>query len=305
MGRTTTLKDNELKAILAEVETEIGQILKSEEQKLAKADDGAGDDTPPKEESSAPPAEASDAPPADASASAASDSATPGAQPGEEQALPPGQDAPEATAAPEGDDPGSAGPMDPEALKGAYAELDDESLKAHYLAAKAALFDRMNGGAGDAASAGAPPPAAAPAPDASASAPPAMPPGPEMGKKEMSEPKANGENPLHVKKSEAESKAEAKVEELEKMVDGLVKAVDLLTQTPLRKAVTAVAHLPKNEGEGNGSKKDVADLSKAEVDAKLKEKVRDPKLSKSDRDLINSYCYGNLKLEKIAHLLQG
>lgn len=288
------LREDELKQILTEVEAEFGQLLKSESARLAKAADGDG--PPPKEESSAsaPPAEGSESPPADASASAPADADVPGAQPGEEQSMPPGQEAPEASA-PETE--GSQGPVDPEALKQAYNDLDDEALQAHYLAAKAVLLERMSGGvqADQGAGPGAPPAG----PDAG---PPAgAPPGPDMGmgKGEMAASKGNGGDALSAVKKSEDAAKDAKIEELEKMVEGLTKAVDMVLQAPLRKAVTSVAHIAK----GGEEKKDLSSLTKGEVDTKLKAKVRDPKLAKSDRDLINGYALGHVKLDKIAHLL--
>jgi hypothetical protein len=303
-NKLTKLKDSELKAILAEVETEIGALLKAETDKLAKAegdDESAGEESPAAE--SGPPAEGSES----ASASPAMDppaAEEPGAQPGEEQSVPPGQDDPMADAS-AGGDPGM-GAVDPEALKQEFSQYDDETLKAVYMAAKAELFERMAGGAGaappgaDPSAAAAPPP---PSPSASASAPPAGP--PMMGKGEMEDPVANGgldkkKGGLDdIKHDVQKSEKSGEVTELKAQVELLTKAVELALTTPMRKAITSVSQLPAKEPQ-----KDVKSLSKAEVMEQLREVTRDPKLSKRDRDLVNQYCVNGINVEKIAHLLK-
>lgn len=173
---TMTLKDSEIKAILAEVSASLTAAKKSEVAKLSKAVEGEepdGDEpqaSSPEASDSAPAPEASEGaggppagdvpPPAAPDASAAPDAAS---------ATMDGSAPPADASA----DPAAAqGPVDPQQLAQEYSALDDESLKAHYMACKQAVFARMEqsqGGApGADAAAGAPPAG----PEASAGGPP-------------------------------------------------------------------------------------------------------------------------------------
>lgn len=270
------MKKAQLQAIIAEVEAEVEQLLKSEASALAKGDgDADKDDAPPAEASSPAASPASDAPPAAEASSPAPDA--PDAPPADAA---PAQDAPPA-------DPASAqdasAPMDVDSLKAEYAKLPPEELKMHFLACKAAMFDSMGGQ--DEASAGAPP--APPAPAASPAAPPDM-----MGKAELKVSKeANG--------GMAKSEDASENAELKKQVELLTKSVELLLTTPQRKAITGVSYLGKSEA---SAEKKTQKLSKSEISQKLADKARG-ELKKSDRDLINDYCYGRITVEKIEHLL--
>lgn len=174
---TMTLKDSEIKAILAEVSASLTAAKKSEVAKLSKAVEGEepdGDEAPassPEASDSAPAPEASEGaggPPAgDVPPPAAPDaSASPDASAAPASATMDGS-APQDPAA-----QGAEGPVDPQQLAQEYSALDDESLKAHYMACKQAVFARMEqsqGGApGADAAAGAPPAG----PEASAGGPP-------------------------------------------------------------------------------------------------------------------------------------
>lgn len=311
------IKDSQLKAIMAEVEAEIGALLKAEHAILAKAADDSADE--PSDEGSAAPAG-----PADASAdmgSAPAEGSAPGpeasASPAPEMGMAPeGSPAPEM--APEGDPAAEAGPVDPEALKAEYAQLAPEELQMHYMACKAALAEVMGGDpegaapAGPEASApgmGAPPagPAAA-GPEASAMPPPAMKAevpadmkkNPANGGSEKaavpdaikSEPKM-GED---LKKSLASR--DAKVQELEQQIEMLVKAVELSLAQPMRKAVTSVNFVPRTESAP------AKELSKAEINARIAEIARNPSLKKSDRERIVSFSLGNIGVEQIKDLLE-
>lgn len=188
MANDITVSEARLKELLDEVEIELGKALKTEEGKLAKAaspdeDPAASVGAPPPASpdasaSASPGASASAPPPPAAEGSAESpeaSNAAPGEAPGE---MPPGGSPGEgAEAAPSEDD-----------LKQAYGQLDDEALKMHYMAIKAALFERMGAGDGAAPDASAspagPPAGAAPGAGAPPPAPAPMAPGPEMGKAE-------------------------------------------------------------------------------------------------------------------------
>lgn len=184
--------------------------------------------------------------------------------------------------------------MDVNALTAEYSKLPPEELKMHYIASKAALMQTMQAAQG--AGAGGPPPdasappspAGSPAPDAPPAAPPA-PEGPPMALKNEMKPA-----PVPMAKSEGLSKAEA--DDLRAQIEGLTKAVTIVLGAPQRKAVTSLAFLAKSE-------EPAKTLSKAEVDAKLKDKIR-TNLSKSDRALINQFTLNQIDVSKIEHLLK-
>lgn len=310
-----SINEDEISAILAEVDRELDGALAGARDRLKKADDeksappadaapeasASGSDAggPPEASESAPPAEGSEsAPPADdASASA----------PAPDASAPPA----DASAAPGADAGG-------EDLESKLSALPEDQLRHLYMAAKQALFARMASASADpSASAGgppagappagppmAPPPAPAASPSASAApmAPPAgeppMPP-PAM-KGEMKASPANGGGKTSAVKL-GKSEDQQKIDDLTAQVEGLTKAVTMLVGAPLRKAITSVAHLPKP---GDGVEKKEIKLSKTEITAKLVEVTRDPKLSKKDRELVNGYYDGRFNLEKVAHLLQ-
>lgn len=275
-----TLKEDELEAILAEVERDLAAVLKSESERLSKAV-GDDDDEQSAPEGSAPPAEGSAPPMGAAPEEGSADEASAPALGGP----PPDADA----AAPQGDDQDPADDQggDMESLKGEYAALPLEELKMHYMAAKSALLEQMQsqGGAEGSASPGeksAPPPAPAPGPEASAS-PPAM----------------KSEKAAAATLSKAEEAKNQKIAELQAQVSGLAKAVELLVSTPQRKAVTSIAYLGKTEATA-----EAPTLSKSEIIEKLNEKAKDPKLSKNDRSLINKFCVNKADVKSIEHLLR-
>ena len=324
------LSDTELSSILSEVEQELGIVLKNESTRLAKAKDGDDGDSDDKGDSSgsAPPAASDSAPPGGDSASAA----PPGTPPaGPDASAPPGA---ADGSAPPGDGSASADPaaeqsaQDPQALTAEYSQLDDQTLEMHYVACKAALMERLQGQSAS-ASAGSPPgsPPASPSPAASPSAPPgsppaspsaSAPPGPppdltqkgemKAGKQMSEHAAANGGKGSQMKKSEEVVALEAIVAEQGQMIEGLAKATELLLTTPQRKAVTSVAYMAKTESDAAPSTQatDVMKLTKSDINAKLSEKAKDAKLSKSDRTLINQFCVGTpgVGVDKIAHLLK-
>lgn len=285
------IKDSELKAILAEVEADLSKSLDAEVSKLSKAD---GEDAPPaKDEEIAP----------EASAPAAEESA-----PAAEMSAPPAEEAsasaPEAPPA-EGSAPPAEGAADPaqddsispEALQAEYAQLDPESLKAHYLAAKAALFAVM-GAAEQSAAPAAPPEASAPmAPPAPEGSAPALKAEADMSAETK---KANGGKIETVAKSE-KSLSKSEKDELLALREQVAlqdKLFELLN-TPVRKAVTAVDYVAKSDV---SAEKRV--LSKSEVTEKLKVVTADPKLAKSDRELVNRFYSGTVSIDQIEHLLK-
>ena len=70
-------------------------------------------------------------------------------------------------------------------------------------------------------------------------------------------------------------------------------------KAPARKAITEISVIEKSEKTVEPVK-----LSKPEIIKVLSEKTQEPTLSKSDRDLIDSFCYGKVGVEKIQHLLK-
>jgi hypothetical protein len=289
----TQIKDAELRALLKNVEDEIGAALKGEAGKLSKADgEPDGDETPPPEGS----ADGGEAPAASPPPPAAEGSAE---DPGASSAAPGGAPGEASPGAAPGGDPAADGGGDMEALKGEYMKLgqeDPEALKAHYLACVEALQAVMGGqgGApgGDPAGAGGAPPAGP-----EASAPGGAPPPPAM-KNELAStaPKGkigtgtdrlaavstkkaelpgppSGEDPT--KKNEA--KLQAEITDLRKGQELLLGAVDKLLGSPLRKAVTGIHSM----GDGKGGTKT---FTRDEAKAALSAKITTGALKKSDRE---------------------
>jgi hypothetical protein len=305
------IKESELKALLDEVATDLSKAFESEKDKLVKAEEVeksalAKDDAPGEEPDESPAADAS-APP-DAAPAPSPEEGSESAPAPDASASPDGAPAPDAAMDPAAD---AAAALTPEALQAEYSKLAPEELDMHIkaaLAAKAAVA-----GAPD-ASAGAPPMAP---PDASApaGAPPAGPPSPPMpddpmalkseisaGSKKASggQVKAGGS----LGKSENEKATDDKIAALEALVksqgednENLAKAIKLMIEQPLRKAVTSVAHLPKVEAEK-------APLTKASINARLKELSMKPDLKKSDRALINDFYDGRVKADALAPLFE-
>jgi hypothetical protein len=324
------LKEAEIKNILAEVTASLQAAKKSEAEKLIKALDGeesapAGDESAPAAESAAPAAP-------EASGSAPADAPDMGSAPAEsapaESAAPadPAAADPAASADPAAEQ--SAEVTDPAVLMPEYAKLSDAGLKAHYMACKQAVFERMQG----AASAG-PDASVPPAPDASAVAsPPAAGASPAMKTEGMPD-KGNidpvtkpGSQSLDqatgpgaslsaktVETSEASQvggveKEVAKSEsEKDQVIEGLVKAVNLLINGPqIRKAVTSVAYVERSESLEKSEKPAAKKLAPEAMKAHLSELIRSGKLNKSEKAAVLSFyeTKNPSHLEKIAHLFE-
>jgi hypothetical protein len=268
--------------ILAEVEADLAKAYEESQDLLAKA---AGDEQMPEEGSSpAPEASSSPSTPAEASSSgsngsafeapsasalapeASSSSSAEGSSGSEKGSAP--------EMAPEGHEeaPEEGGEMTPEALQAEYSKLPPEELDMHIqaaLAAKAALSGQAPAGA---------PPVAAPE-----AAPPAMPP---MAMK--SEASAS---------QEGLSKAEDKIKSLEEDIQNLTKALKMVVEQPVRKAITSVAYMAKSE--------EVKEVTPAMAHAKLKELSARPDLKKSERQLIMDFYEGRIKADKLAPLFES
>lgn len=283
------LKDSELKALLAEVEQEIGGLIRAEG--LSK-----GEGSPPIEEST--PGEASPgvAPGAEGSAASPEASAVPpGEAPGDISPAMGGEEAPVDGAA-----PGQEQEVD---LKSEYLKLgqeDPEALKEHYLACVEALQQILGQGQGQPGAEAAPP--AGPPAGAAPAGPPMGEPG--MGKMELGAiaPTKVDVGKDHLKANEVTSIGksedyEAKIAALESTQGQLIKAFDKFLGYPLRKAVTSIATAGKP-----GDAAEVASLSRTEVMAKLSEKAK-TNLKKSDRERINKYATRLLNFDDIKDLL--
>ena len=303
----------QLDSMLASVASELTDMLKSESAALAKgakedapAEESEGSEGPAKpEESSAdagPPAEASA--PAEGSAPPPPEASAPEASP--EQSA--------AAMAPEGSPEHEGGEIEPqasvEALLPEYMKLDPEALKMHYLACKQALMTQMGqaqGAAPEASAPAAPPPAAPPGPEASA--PMAM---GEMSGKKVVLGDANGNGGKIEAGKMGKSEGDARDVEIaalkknqaeqEEALGKLVKAVETVLQ-PVRKSVKNLSDMRFIQRAEEPKASPVAQLSKKEITAKLREKARDSKLSKADKELISSYALGGVDVSKIEHLL--
>lgn len=321
MAKEFKVKDVELKELLSEVEKDLKELLKTEQETLVKAEKSPekseessskssteestskSAETMAKEETSAGSKEESSskeasskegsskegtpehkdpvAPPSDgAPADAAMDPKTGSAMDGTAAMPPPPTEAAavasEAVAA-------DAPPME---LHDFYAGLPDEELKEHYMCAKAALFDRMAAAHGGEV-------AAPPAPEA--------PMAPAMDAPEASMEKSV----LPVQKSETSNTElddlKKQLAEQDKAVNSLAEVLDKVLAQPMRKSIKGISELafiPKSDD------KPEVKFSKKEITEKLTEKSRTATLSKKDRELINEYCYGNVNVEQIVHLLK-
>jgi len=327
MATAPNIDESLVKSILAEVQTELDSMMKSE--MLAKArpgesTPGEGEEdsskTDPSGDNTSAAASSPDA--ASASPDASSDDGSASAPPPDASASPPADDGsapPDASApAPGGDPAADQGPIDPAQLVAEYSKLSLEDKKLHYQALKEAIIQDMASAGGDASASAAPPMDAS----ASASAPPAAPPGPPApdasapalkaekgmagqkpgesatkapdGMKEH--PEANGENPLH--KAEAEVAALRKeLTETHQAVAGMAKALQHVMETPMRKSVQFAADLP-------APAVDVSKMSPEQVRSKLADKVKEGTLSKSDKDLVIKFEMNKVKADQVAHLLK-
>jgi hypothetical protein len=306
------ISENELRAILEEVEAELSPLLRSEREKLSKA---VGDEVS-SSASASPMGEeiksaGRDMLPGERSPSLADEkSASAGAPPAEGSAS---AGSPEASAGSAGGDEGV------KELAAQYAQLSPEELEMHLMALQAAMQQLMGGAEGSAGAAAPAGPAGAPpaGPEASASA--GMP--PMMGKAEKSaSASASAEKSAHMKKEvsasasaeksasyhkkehsaeessskeESSSVSKSELEAVNAKLDVALKAVEFLTR-PMRKAVTEFV----------SEEKPAANLTKNEVTAKLRAVCSTPSLSKSDRELVNGFYDGRVSLDRISHLLK-
>lgn len=338
---TIKVKDSELKAVIAALESDMQAAFEtSKTGLLAKAD---GDDK-------SPPAEASDdsaTPPGDGppggDAGGPPSAPTPSPGPDAAASAAPEAGAPAAPGAmPPGGDPAAAGPgapLTPEALQAEYAQLSPEELDMHLQAAMAAkeavaaAAQPMGAGGPPAPGgmpAGAPPPGAAspagpPPPGMGASASPApagSPPPPDALKAELSAQTGTGGAPSTVKEAtggkmsksenDALTQLQADMASMKKSLADKDAALQSAREDVeiLTKSVTMVLSRPERKavtGINYFSKSDAAPEAKkaftpAEAKAKLAELI--PSLSKSERDLVVQFSTGKVGADKIAPILE-
>lgn len=285
-----TFKDEELKALLAEVSADLEKAMTREVNQLRKdfpPDKEPGSSTPPPADNSAPEGSAGSA---DASPAPADGSAGPSAAV-----------SPEMSGGP-GGDPAQDAAVDPEALKQEYLKLGPEGLKVHMMAIQAAAMELTGGGD----PAGQPAPTSAPAPMAPSPSPaPAPAPGGAPVIKDerlMSvQPKGKITNGPDRLEAIAVHKSEEDFKSLNDKVDLLSKALHEIVGKPIRKAVTEIPYNGKPQTEVNAESKS---LTKSEITAKLNTVSRNPSLAKSDRQRINSFYDGTITVDGIKDLLK-
>lgn len=300
-----------LDELLASVGNELTDLLKSDAAALAKS---AVDDAPGEaSEGSGPPTEP-DEETADASAPAEASAPDEGAAPPMDGAPEVSESQAAAAAQPDGAPGHEAGEIEPaptvEALQAEYAKLDPEALKMHYLAAKSALVAAMGAEQSAAPGPEASAPPAAPAPPAAAPMAPEQS-GAPMAMGELKAGKAmdlsdggiGGEiSKGKMGKSESDLKVEALEKQLEEQNLALLQLAEVVA-TPIRKSVKGLSDLKFIERTEEPKTTSAAKMTKAEVTATLREKVRGGKLSKSDKELVSKYYAGSVDATKLEHLL--
>ena len=98
--------------------------------------------------------------------------------------------------------------------------------------------------------------------------------------------------PMDAMKSELAKMERRLQKSIEVQVASLAKSMP--AQRPQRRAAAATAPAAPRP----------VQLSKAEIDKRLAVKVRDPRLTKDDRDAINAYSFGRTNADSIRHLLK-
>jgi ribosomal protein L12E/L44/L45/RPP1/RPP2 len=110
---------------------------------------------------------------------------------------------------------------------------------------------------------------------------------------------------MQMGKSEQDSLAKQETEDLKKSLEIALKTIEMMAR-PSRKAVTEeIQILGKTESDvkSGSPKKDFSGLSKGELTSMLNSKVKEPTLSKSDREAINSFILNNQNKEKVLDIL--
>ena len=270
--------EEEIDALVSEIAAVLNAIAKSEAAKgtpLAKA----APPPSPEDEGSEPSPEPSAEPSPEPSASAGPPEGPPAeGVPADDGAAPP-------PGGPEGAPPEGGGAPSVEELVQLFSQLPDDQFENYFMAIQQVAEMKQGGGASPDAGAGAPPPG-----------PSAAPAGPPPG----GAPMAMSEHD------------KAEIEGLKKSVKLLTDALETVTNAPLRKSVTrfenGIAYIPYQDGvkvsEGKPLKKSLKELTKSEIHERLKEVTADPKLAKSDRELINGYYARSVGVDKLEKFFQ-
>lgn len=277
------MTDAALNQLVEELATALTDIAKKEAvagEKLAKAEESSSPEASKKEESSM--AKEESAPPAEESASGSAPADAPPA-PSPEPSPSPAGDAPPADPAADAAAGGDA-PPSPEELMEMYKQLPPDQLKAHLDAAQAAAAAM-----GLDAGAGAPPPPAPEAPPPAAPPPgPSASPAPDMAMK------------YEAKIKELEEKLTKSVEAQEHVV-GLLEKIAV----PERKAVTGITwHKFVPAQPEQPIRKSVKEMDEKEIKTNLRELVKNPKLTKAEREMVNDYYLkpGSVKIDQLQKL---
>jgi hypothetical protein len=107
-------------------------------------------------------------------------------------------------------------------------------------------------------------------------------------------------------------KDSARMVGLEKSVSLLTQALETVTNAPLRKSVTryenGIAYIPFQGAvvapDHKPLKKSMSEMTKQEIHDRLVEVTANPKLEKSDRELINGYYSRSVTVDKLAKFFQ-
>ena len=110
-------------------------------------------------------------------------------------------------------------------------------------------------------------------------------------------------------KSEVDS-VKKENEELKKNIETLTSIVSkIVKKAPTRKAITQIGNVQViKKSEDMTEKKDEVDYSsmkKSEINKILSKKIRNGEIKKAeDKEKVNQFCYGQIKIDEIKHLLK-
>ena len=282
----------ELTALVDELAAKFADIAKSEGKALAKSEVAKAEEGSPAESSPA----GEEAPSGDAPPSPSASASPAGPSP----------DAPPA-------DPAAAAPDAPptvEELVPMYMQLPPEALQMHLQAAEMAAQQMGIGAAGPSPEAGPPPgppgappgappgpppgPSASPMPPAGPSASPSAPPmGPSASPAGPSPDEMAFKSELLDLRNQLK-KAQEEAKDQKKALETMAKISEQIVNAPMAKSVTGITyHKYVAPTKAEPLKKSLTEMNRAEIKNRLGEVARDPKLAKSDRELINRYVVTN------------
>lgn len=138
-----------------------------------------------------------------------------------------------------------------------------------------------------------------------------------FGKSEESEELNKSEEPVKESKDEEKELLKSELETSKKETEELKKNIETLTsivskivkKAPSRKAVTQIGNIqvmkkseePVKEGK---EEVDYSSMKKSEINKILTGKIRNGEIQKAeDKEKINQFCYGQIKIDEIKHLL--